>query len=232
MPESLKQASTAARARLQVRPTQPSESGATGLQPLKLGGNRDGFLYVPQHYRSDRPAPLILMLHGAGGDAEGALNILQGLANSFETILLAVDSRDRSWDVIVGQYGPDIIFIDQALAQTFNRYAIDPSQIAIAGFSDGASYALSVGITNGDLFNHVIAFSPGFAAPRDQIGTPKVFISHGTRDRVLPIDRCSRRIVPVLQQAGYEVNYQEFDGGHTVPGAIARTALEWFTEAD
>ncbi|HCF30160.1 MAG TPA: phospholipase [Cyanobacteria bacterium UBA11049] len=229
---SPKQASLAAsEGRLRSRPSQPTEAGTPGLQPLRLDGERDGFLYVPNSYRPDRPAPLVLMLHGAGGDAEGALNILRELADPVGTILLAVDSRRQTWDIIMSQYGPDIAFMDRALAQTFSRYAIDNRRIAIAGFSDGASYALSVGITNGDLFTHVIAFSPGFMAPADQIGSPRLFISHGKRDNVLPIERCSRRIVPPLQQAGYEVLYQEFDGPHTVPAAISRKALEWFTEA-
>jgi len=215
--------------RLRSRPTQPTEAATSGLHALGLGSNRDGSLYVPEGYQVARPAPLVLMLHGAGGDAEGGLRILQRLAAPFKTILLAVDSRQQTWDIIRGRYGPDIDFIDRALAQTFQRYAIDANQIAIAGFSDGASYALSVGLTNGDLFNHIIAFSPGFMAPADQVGEPQLFISHGTDDRVLPIDRCSRRIVPQLQQANYDVRYQEFNGGHTVPNAIAQAALEWFT---
>jgi len=57
---------------------------------------------------------------------------------------------------------------------------------------------------------------------------PPVFVSHGTRDRVLPIDRCSRRIVPRLEGAGYEVRYREFDGPHVVPPRIGREAAEWF----
>ncbi len=55
------------------------------------------------------------------------------------------------------------------------------------GFSDGASYALSIGLTNGDLFTHVVAFSPGFASPVTYTGKPPVFVSHGTHDEVLPI---------------------------------------------
>jgi len=51
--------------------------------------------------------------------------------------------------------------------------------VAIQGFSDGASYALSLGLTNGDLFTHVIAFSPGFAAPAEQRGRPRIYVSHG-----------------------------------------------------
>lgn len=104
---------------------------------------------------------------------------------------------------------------------------MDPGRIAIGGFSDGASSALSLGLANGDLFSALLAFSPGFMAPPGQVGKPRVYVSHGTGDRVLPIDRCSRRLVPVLQQAGYEVRYDEFDGPHTVPPGIARAAVRW-----
>lgn len=227
--DTLRNRSLAAQGRLLSRPTQPTRTGSTGLHPLGLDGRRDGFVYVPKSYRADRPAPLVLMLHGAGGDAEGAMKIVLPVADSLDFVLLAVDSRQQTWDIIRGGYGPDIEFIDRALAQTFSSYAIDPNRVAIAGFSDGASYALSVGITNGDLFSHIIAFSPGFMAPEKQEGEPQIFISHGNRDAVLPIERCSRRLVPQLQQAGYKVEYQEFDGPHTVPVAIALSALEWFT---
>lgn len=224
-----KQTNSPATGQLRSRPTQPQQNGTPGLHPLNLDSDRDGFLYVPKSYQANHPVPLILMLHGAGGDAEGGLRILQPLADTVGTILLAVDSRRQTWDVIMRKYGPDIAFIDRALEHTFSRYAIEPSQIATAGFSDGASYALSIGIMNGNLFTHVIAFSPGFMAPTRQEGMPAIFISHGTDDRVLPIDRCSRRIVPQLQEANYNVVYQEFEGPHTVPTAIARQALTWFS---
>jgi phospholipase/carboxylesterase len=90
------------------------------------------------------------------------------------------------------------------------------------------SYALSIGITNGDLFREIIAFSPGFMAPDGEVDRPRIYISHGVHDQVLPIDHCSRRIVPQLRRAGYDVTYHEFDGPHTVPPEIAREALTWF----
>jgi phospholipase/carboxylesterase len=104
-------------------------------------------------------------------------------------------------------------------------------RLAIGGFSDGASYALSLGITNADLFTHVIAFSPGFMAPAGYTGSPRLFISHGMRDGVLPIDRCSRRIVPELERCGYDMLYREFDGRHTILPEIASVAVGWFTQA-
>jgi phospholipase/carboxylesterase len=118
--------------------------------------------------------------------------------------------------------------IDTALAQVFDRFTVDPRHLAVAGFSDGASYALSLGLTNGDLFSHVIGFSPGFAAPAEPVGQPKIFMTHGVDDRVLPIDQTSRRVAPRLQRAGYSLTYDEFSGGHVVPGDQARRALDWF----
>ena len=216
-------------ARLLARPGHPKETAKTGLHELGLGEGRDGFLYVPKGYRTDHPAPLAVILHGAGGSARPALDHFRKLADDAGLVLLATDSRRQTWDVIEGGYGPDIAFLDRALELTFSRCAIDPERIAAEGFSDGASYALSIGVTNGDLFSHVIAFSPGFMVPRERRGKPEIYVSHGTRDQVLPIDSCSRKLVPRLRSAGYEVLYREFDGPHTVPEEIAKEALEWFT---
>lgn len=216
--------------RLRARPAAavPAAAAPLGLHPLGLDGNRDGLLYVPVGYRPERPAPLVMMLHGAGGEARGGLGPFIDLADAAGLILLAPASRGRTWDLLIEGFGPDVAFIDRALAQTFGRYAVDPASIAVEGFSDGASYALSIGITNGDLFGHVIAFSPGFAAPATPHGTLRLFVSHGLRDQVLSIDACSRRVVPMMQRAGYDVTYREFDGPHTIPPEVIGESLDWF----
>jgi phospholipase/carboxylesterase len=217
--------------RLWARPAKVEAAAPLGLQPLMLGAARDSYLYVPTAYRAERPAPLVLLLHGAGGHARKGLELLRSLADATGLILLAPASREHTWDLLVGRrYGPDATLIDRALEHTFSRYAVDPARLAIGGFSDGASYALSLGITNGDLFTHVIAFSPGFMAPAGHAGSPCILVSHGTRDGMLPIDHCSRRIVPELERSGYDVRYREFDGGHTIPPEIASEAVGWFMQ--
>lgn len=45
---------------------------------------------------------------------------------------------------------------------------------------------------------------------------------------MLPIQACSRRIVPLLPHSGYLVRYREFDGGHTVPADVLEEALRRF----
>ena len=185
---------------------------------------RDGFIYAPRAGK----LPLIVMLHGATGSAKRVIDHYRDAADKFGFIILAPDSRDTTWDVVRGEFGPDVEFIDRALDRVFAQYAIDARHIAVGGFSDGASYALSLGITNGDLFTHVLAFSPGFAVPAARRGSPRFFIAHGTEDEILPIDRASRRMVPRLREAGYTVEYVEFDGPHTVTSEIADRAFRFF----
>src|SRR5215208_646134 len=181
-------------------------------QRLGLGGRRDGFLFVPTGYDPAVPAPLVLLLHGAGADAADLLPVFQPAAERAGCVVAAVDSRGVTWDSLTRGFGPDVEFVDRARAWTFERCAVDATRVAVAGFSDGASYALSLGITNGELLTHIMAFSPGFVAPAAQHGAPRLFVAHGRHDDVLPIDPCSRRIVPALRRAGYDVCYREFDG--------------------
>lgn len=219
------------RGRLTARPNNKGvkDSLTTGIQPLNLGGKRDGFIYVPAGYDHSRPASLAVMLHGAGGAPEHGLSLLRKYADDHYIILIAPASRAPTWDIIAEEsFDRDVIFIDQALVLAFEAYTIDPSHIAIGGFSDGASYALCVGLSNGDLFTHIIAFSPGFAYTIEKKGKPAVFVSHGIKDSVLSIDHCSRRLVPQLQRQAYPVHYMEFDGAHEIPGNISKSGADWF----
>ena len=120
--------------------------------------------------------------------------------------------------------------LDLALARVFSIVPIDPGRVAVAGFSDGASYALGLGLANGDLFGRVVAFSPGFVAGTARAGRPAVFVSHGDADDVLPVDRTSRRIVRALRDDGYDVTYREFPGGHAVPPEVSREAVDRLAE--
>lgn len=216
------------KARLSARPSKATGSITAGLHPLGLRAERDALLYVPESAEKHKRAPLVLSLHGASRDADRAIELLRSLSDEHGFLLLAPASTAFTWDVIQSTYGPDIAFLNQSLSRTFELRNVDPKRVAIAGFSDGASYSLSVGLTNGDFFRAVVGFSPGFIVPGEFTGRPGIFISHGTVDQILPIDECSRRIVPALKRSGYDVKYREFEGKHTVPPEIAAEAMQWF----
>ncbi|MFI8192026.1 alpha/beta hydrolase [Streptomyces sp. NPDC085946] len=214
--------------RLTARPPaaapEPQDPPEPGTHPLDGGA----LLRVPP---GTPPYRLVVVLHGAGGSARQALTWLLPQAGADGLLLLAPQAAAATWDLIVGGYGPDVSALDAALADVFRRVPVGPAQVAVAGFSDGASYALSLGLANGDLFDAVLAFSPGFMAPVIRHGRPRVFVSHGTADAVLPIGRCSRRLVRALVGDDVPVTYREFAGGHEVPPEVAAEALRWWSGA-
>lgn len=202
---------------------------SSGIQKLVLNQKKECLLYVPKNYTPTIPAALALMLHGAGGNAAHGMSYIEQHADEKNMILLSPSSHNYSWDIIAeNSFRTDVIFIDYALFYVFDSFAINPAHVAIGGFSDGASYALCLGLGNGNLFTHIFAFSPGFYYTHNNRGNPSVYISHGTNDDVLPIDPCSRRIVPKLKREGLSVLYEEFNGWHEIPPEIAKGAVDWF----
>lgn len=208
-------------------PDKPRHELVEGQNPLAIHNDRDGVIYIPKGYKRDVPLPLVVALHGAGSSGANA-GFAFRQADEFGYIVLAPDSREWTWDSILGRIGPDTEFLSYAFQSTVERCAVDRRRMAMAGFSDGATHALSIGIATGDVFGHVMAFSPGLMRPPDAKGKPRIFISHGTADPTMPIDVTSRRFVPRLKALGYDVTYREFEGRHTLPPDIAHEAFDWF----
>lgn len=215
--------------RLAARPGVPTMDPVIGESSLGLGPlGSDGLLYVPKAYSTDQPMPLIIGLHGSAGRAIHWRSWYQ-IAEDRAFVFLAIDARGSTWDrTRVGYFGPDVTFLDQALEHVFDRVAIDPSQIALIGYSDGASWALSLGVNNGDLFSSILAFAPGYFDPAGPLfGRPGIWIAHGTSDTTVPASRTRNQIVPAVRGLGLDVVYHEFAGGHQIPGAVATAGLDW-----
>ena len=209
--------------RLTARPRAGVKTSATG--EIKL--ERDAVLQIPKN-AGDKPLPLLIMLHGATQRAEEMFWYLGSTPEEAGVAVLAPNSVDTTWDAISSRaFGEDIYYLDRMLERIFETTAIDPARVSVGGFSDGATYALSLGLINGDFFKSIVAFSPGFVIDGDAHGKPRIFISHGTHDHILPIDRCGRRIAGELKGEGYDVTFREFDGDHEIPGDVAREGISW-----
>jgi len=213
-------------ARLKARPRDGIKTAANGRITLDLDPARETILHTPRNVGAS-PLPLLVMLHGATQTAEDMFWYLGSTHEEAGVVVLAPKSGGRTWDAIGGSFGPDVEFLNRALEKVFATVAVDPKRIAVGGFSDGASYAISLGLINGDLFSHVVAFSPGFVIDGDPNGEPRFFVSHGLNDHILPIDRCGRPIVVELRRRGYDVIFREFDGDHEIPENVARDGMDF-----
>ncbi len=222
-------AARADEARLTPRPKKGVKTTlASG--PLGLGRERDGVVQMPAR-PSDGPLPLLLLLHGATQSGTRMLSRVAAAADAAGIVVIAPDSRNGTWDAIRDDFGDDITYLNRVLTHVFERVNVDPARLAIGGFSDGATYALSLGLANGDLFPQVMAFSPGFIVGAQDHGHPRFFFSHGTSDQILPIDVCSRVLVPQLRGRGFDVTFREFAGRHELPPDIQAEAFRWWLKA-
>ncbi|WP_407530952.1 alpha/beta hydrolase [Methylobacterium oryzisoli] len=199
-----------------------------GRHALGRFSERDAVLHVPPGIDARRPTPLVVLFHGGGGSAEKILPMLAAHADAERFLLLAPQSLFPTWDLVIAGHGPDRERLDAALAAVANRFLIDPSHLAFAGHSDGGSYTLALGLTNGHLASHLIVSSAGFLAVQRQRGAPRIFLSHGTRDTQIPIDRSARAHARLLDQAGYDLTYVEYDGPHAYDPAVVTRAVEFF----
>lgn len=190
-------------------------------------------VYRPQS-AGPGPLPLVVLLHGAGGYPPGFLQRLEPEADRRGLILLAPHSAGRTWDVIenlgskqLPWRGPDLRRNDEALADVFRRASIDRSRIVLLGFSDGASYALSLGLANPGLFTAVVALSPGMFAPPSVLDrNQRIFIAHGRDDQVLPFDN-AREIAGALSGNGARLRFRPFNGRHEIDRRVLREGLDY-----
>lgn len=214
--------------RLLARPTavvQPFEE--PGIIRLGLD-RRDAVVFWPEDLPLDASPPLLVAFHGYSGSGQDMAQSLRTEARRRGVVIVAPTSRRVTWSIEGGPIGPDAAFTDQALRAVFAR--VRPSRIGVLGHSDGATFALSTGMVNGDLFSHVFCFVPiRFVAPVS-VGLPKFWLSVGRRDQGVKL-RDVRNIVEQLRSFGYQAALLQHGGGHEINADHLAQAFDIFTAA-
>ncbi len=221
--------------------TKPQVPPTLGLIALP----QDALAYVGTSVRPGEPAPLLLLLHGAGRGPDEMIARFRAAANVRGLILVAPKSRDPTWDIMSfarretgsGRVGegqavrydgsPDGDRIDAALA-AFTALAHQPlSKLIVAGFSDGASFALAAGTDRRRHADAVLAFSPGVQiASLRTTRRIAVHIAHGRQDEVLTFDFTKGVIIPALERAGVRATLHPFEGRHSIPEPVLTEMLD------
>lgn len=202
----------------------------------------DAIAYVPATAGA-RP-PLLVLLHGAGRRADRMIQYLAAEADKRGIVLLAPTSRGATWDTVSNAEQPpspdsmlansrarrftnsrDAARVESAIEALAKIMAVDRSRTVLGGFSDGATFALAMGLSRNHQFSAVLAWSPGIGI---ETASParrrRIFVSHGRQDRVLSFDTDCAQIVPMLQSEGATVFFLPFNGGHEIP-EIAKDAF-------
>lgn len=200
-----------------------------GQTPLGLSDDgRDGVLFVPKSYRPGTAMPLVMMLHGFSGWGDGQKGVF-ALAEELGFIVIAPESRDITWGKEVPGFDADVRYLGAAYRHVISILDIDGEHVALGGQSDGAGYALTMGLAYGDVWNHLIILAGGgLIEPLRRKGNPKIFIAQGIKDTTMPPEVSGRKNAALLKKEKYDVTYREHAGGHRTPPDVTREAMLWF----
>ena len=153
-----------------------------------------GFLiHLPPGYEEDQPAPLLLVLHGAGmtGPEMMVLAQFNALADESGHIVVYPGGVNRGWNAEAADNGPDDLgFLAAVLDHMEANYAIDGERVHVVGYSNGGTMALRVGCTFSERFAGVVAVAANFSfatASACLDAEPlSTLIVLGTRDHAFP----------------------------------------------
>lgn len=218
-------------ARMEVHPFPSSTltdqeflSGSTAGKAVTLGGE----LRLPRPGTDKLPA--VVLLHGSGGVSGYVIDWEQDL-NAMGVATFVIDSFTARGiyrtDFDQSQLGRLAMIVDayRALDLLAKHPRIDPTRIALMGFSRGGQAALYAGLKrfqrmHGTPGVEFAAFIPFYAScgttfrEDEDMADKPVRIFHGTADEMVPIEPC-RTYVARLQAKGKDVRLTEYEGaGH------------------
>jgi phospholipase/carboxylesterase len=200
---------------------------------LERGESR-AVLLTPSELEPGRQYPLITVLHGAGRQDEMLVKAVRDEPDRRRAFFLVPRSLLPTWDLIASESRPDLDFLEYAYDLIYRRYPIDPARQALLGYSDGASYALSVGMSNAPMFRAIMAWAAGFVAlapdtDLDAGAKPEILLEYGTHDQIFPFQMVALPMRANLERAGYRVNFRVDQGGKHWPSPdFLSEALDWF----
>jgi poly(3-hydroxybutyrate) depolymerase len=185
------------------------------LQPYRL--------FVPESYDGSKPTPLVVALHGMGGDENAIFDsysngLMKREAERVGFLVVCPKGRDSA-SMYRGSAEQDVLDV---MAEVQRAYRVDASRIYLMGHSMGAYGTWSIAMAHPDLFAALGPISGGGStAGMSKIHHIPQYVLHGDDDRTVPVTN-SRTMVEAGKNAGAEIVYVEVPGGsHTSVAAPA-----------
>jgi len=196
-------------------PFKSLKSGRSKVE-LEFGGTkREYALYTPKGYNKRKQWPLILSLHGAGGNGPMEINFQWGSHLSKWKGFVAAPSGQPPGAQWFPEQEP---FVLAVLRDVFQKANIDANRVYVNGFSNGGNGAWYYAEVHPQLFAAMC--TRGGGNPRSDLlqnlFRVPTYVVHGENDTVIKVDH-DRRDAGKLKEMGFNVVYAEFKGGGHKP---------------
>lgn len=201
------------------------ETGNNHATLTVAGVIRTYFVHVPKSYNGTQNVPLVLVLHGRGGDGEIISKYTRMTEKSDEVGFIAVYpdalGSPRAWNSGYNtgrNNGDDVAFLKMLIATIKQSYRIDPARVYVTGHSSGAMMSYRLGAELSDQIAAIapVAGSVGATISSGQtitIPTPlhpvSVLAIHGQQDNTVPYNgggRGGQQFLSVVQSITFWVN--------------------------
>jgi phospholipase/carboxylesterase len=197
--------------------------------------------FAPIGYEPRYPYPLIVFLHGQGGNEEQILRLAPRVSRrNFVSIglrgpvclgpnkkgTLGFSWGDAAHLPVIEDY------LLGAIRETRRHYHIHSERIYLAGFAEGATLAYRMGLLFPDKVGGVISLNghmPRIDRPLLRLPEARslqVFIGHGIANSVVPLSmpRADRRL---LYSAGVDVEMHTYPTNHRLHADMLRDVNRW-----
>jgi predicted esterase len=205
-----------------IRKAYRSKADGT-LQPYRL--------FIPSRYDGTRSLPLVIALHGMGGNENSYFEAYANGAIKQEAekrgYIIACPKGRAAASMYMGLAEKDVL---EVLGEVQRAYRIDPDRIYLTGHSMGGFGTWSVAINNPEIFAALAPIAGGGnpAAVKKIAHIPQLVV-HGAADKTVLVAR-SRTMVAAAKEAGTEVKYIEVpDGSHvSIVVPTFKDVFDWF----
>ena len=214
--------------------TEQAIPGTVGI--LNANNERDkrgGFtLFVPENLDLEKPAPLVIAMHGGTGHGADFLWTWVREARTRGFILMSPTSQQDTWSLMGEEY--DLPALLSMLEYVKENWKIDTSKVLLTGMSDGGTYAMLAGCHENSPFTHLAPFS-GVLHPNitmtghlQYAADRPVYLVHGTEDWMFPIET-AYMARQQLGDVGADLTFREIEGlSHTFARSELPALLAWF----
>ena len=196
----------------------------------------------PKNIIPGKKYPALFVMHGIGSNEHNMLSLVNGLEDSFFIFSVRghlTQGPGFAYFTIQGYGKPHREVFDEGIKKLTNfidyasiNYELDPEQLYLLGFSQGAIVSMTLALTLGNKIKGVVALSgyiPQFVKEEYRINPGKhlsVFISHGEYDQVLPYE-WGKENVDCFTELGVPVNFRSYPEGHTVSEKNLQDFQSW-----
>lgn len=201
-------------------------------------------LQQPSNFDPNKKYPALFLMHGMGSNERDLLSLVRGLEDTFYIFSIRgplSQPPGYAFFTIEGYGKPHRDVFDHSIGQLTHfldyaseNYPIEPEEIYLLGFSQGAIVAMTLGLTLGERIKGIVALSgylPFFVKEEYDIKSIQnlsIFISHGVNDPVLPYE-LGVESRTFFEKQGANVSFHSYPEGHHVSLQNYRDLMEWIT---